>query len=195
MNAVSSSRLPVVVSREGRAKRIAFWIVSGLLGAGAAIPVVVNLALAGRLTWSLYSLGATVMAWLILAPWFLFLRNRSWISWGAAVVTVPLFLRLVESLAPAKGWLLPLGLPAAALGFAALGGWIGLWCPRRLGFWYGAAFSFVILGILSLAEYLLARPYMVWEVPGTVLGIISLGVGGASAALFLIAVFAQPLRK
>jgi hypothetical protein len=175
------------LSRQGGWKRIAFLVFTGLLGAGAVIPVIVDFALYGHLTWSLYSLGAVVMAWLILAPWFVFPRNRALISWGAMVLTLPLYLGLVESLAPVKGWLLPLGLPAAALGLAALGGIIAVWYCRKIGPWYAVALTFSILAILSLAEYLVARPFLVWDVPGSVFRVIALCVGGSSTMLFVIA--------
>jgi hypothetical protein len=194
MNRESSEFASAVTPRQGGGKRTAFLAITALLGAGGVIPAVVNFALAGRLSWSLYSLGAVAMAWLILAPWFVFPRNRAPLSWGAAVVTVPLFLWLVETLAPAKGWLLPLGLPAAALGLAALGGLVAVWRSGWVKAGYAAALTFSILGILTFAEYLVARPYTVWEVPGPVIGIISLCVGGASVALFLIAFVAHRRR-
>ena len=170
-----------------RGMRIAFIVVSLLLAAGAVIPALIDLALNGRLTWSLYSLGAIVMAWLILAPWFLLPRNRALASWIAAVVTIPLFLRLVEFLAPAKGWLLPLGLPAAALGLAALGGMLGVWRNGRGKARWAIAWTFFILGILSFTEYLGARPYIPRSVSGLALAVIALCAGVASAALFLAA--------
>lgn len=149
-------------SGKGRRRRnVVLVVLSGAMLIGAVVPFVVDLAQDGRLTWSLYALGALVMAWLILAPWLLFERLRATTSWMAAVLTVPPYLSLVHALGSAKGWLLPLGLPEAALGLAGWGSIVWLWNVRRVDRWYVAAATVLVVGLVGLFGCALARPFMV----------------------------------
>jgi hypothetical protein len=144
----------------GKARSIVFVILSIMLAIGAFVPLLVNLALAGRFTWSLIPLGAVLMTWLILAPWFVLRRHRALISWAAAAVSAPLFLCLVESLITVKGWYLPLGLPAAAFGLSAWGGIVWVWRYSRIRIWYALSLTSLLIVLLSLVMYPLVRPYL-----------------------------------
>ncbi len=139
---------------------MAFLIVSSLLAIGAFVPCLVNVLLVGKLDWSLYSWGAILMTWLILMPWFLLARYRAAISWVMAVLTVPAYLFWVENLTATGGEVLRLGLPAAVCGLAALGGIIWAWCYSRMKSGYAFALTFLILGVLSWLENMVARPFL-----------------------------------
>jgi hypothetical protein len=130
---------------------------------GALVPALVDILRNGRLSWSLYPVGALGMAWLILAPWFLLSRSRAAASWVAGAVTVPSYLLLVESLGGTKGWFTQLGLPAALVGLAGWGGIVWLWSRRGVDRWYGTAGTILILGLVGLAECVLARPHLVHD--------------------------------
>jgi hypothetical protein len=134
------------------------------------------------------------MAWMIVAPWFIFRRSRAMISWAAAAVSVPIFLWIVESLGTNKGWLLPIGLPAAAAGLAALGGILWLWNYSRLKFWYAASLTFILLGLLSLFEYTLARPFLYADPSESVRLYVAIGLAGVSLFLTLIALLVHRLK-
>ena len=144
----------------GRRVSIVFAVTSVALAIGGFVPVLVDGVANGRLHWSLYALGAVFMAWLIVAPWFLCRRSRATISWGAAVIAVPLYLVLVARLSAGDGWLLPLGLPAAGLGLAFWGLMIWLWGHTRIPRGYAAAITVFSLSVLSYLNHALARPFL-----------------------------------
>jgi hypothetical protein len=138
---------------------IVFAVFCTALFLGAFIPLLIDFLINGYFGWSVIVLGAIVMAWWILAPWFALRRSRAAVSWAAAAVSIPVFLWIVESHSAEKGWLVPLALPAAAAGLAAMGAIVWLWNHSRLKFRYAAALTFILLGLLSFLEYTLARPY------------------------------------
>jgi hypothetical protein len=177
-----------------RSRRIAFAAFCGALFLGAIIPLLVDFLINGNFSWSMIVLGAVAMAWLIIAPWFIFRRSRLMISCAAAAVTVPAFLWLVESFIPNKGWLLPLGLPAAAAGLAVLGGIVWIWNGSRLKFWYAAALTFILVGLMSLLEYILASPFMPMDPSESVRQGIALCMAGGSMLLTLIAWLVHGLK-
>jgi hypothetical protein len=177
-----------------RKRAIVFVILSAAMSIGAFVPLLVDLLQDGRLTWSLYALGALLMAWLILAPWFLGERSRAVTSWAAAALTVPSYLLLVQSLSSVKGWLLPLGLPAAALGLAGSGAIVWLWSDRRIDRWYAAAATVFVLGLLGLTECLLARPFLVSDPYFAIRRRVILSIIGTSIVLGLLA-FLVNLRR
>jgi hypothetical protein len=174
---------------------IVFALLSGALFVGAFVPLLVDFVQDGRFTWSLYALGAILMAWSILAPWFLRQRSRAATSWAAAVLAVPSYLLLVQSQSPVKGWLLPLGLPAAALGLAGLGMTAWLWSDRRVDRWYAAAATLFVLGLVGLGECLLARPFLVADPYFWLRRRIVLAIIGASLPLGLLAFLVNRLRR
>ncbi len=177
-----------------RARRTAFAVFCAALFLGASIPLLVDFLINGHFAWSIIVLGAIVMAWLILAPWFALRRSRAAASWAAAAVSVPVFLWIVESHSAEKGWLAPLALPAAAAGLAAMGAIVWIWNCSRLKFWYAAALTFILLGLLSLLEYALARPYLPADPSEPIRQIAAILLGGASLALALIAMSAHKLK-
>jgi uncharacterized membrane protein YhaH (DUF805 family) len=177
-----------------RARRIAFLLFCVALFLGAFVPLLVDILINGRLGWSIIVLAAILMAWLIIAPWFILRRSRAAISWSAAAVSVPIFLGIVESLSPNKGWFLPLGLPAAAAGLAALGGILWLWHQSRLKFWYAAALSFILLGLVSFMEYSLACPFMLTDPSESIRQSVAIYLAGASILFALIAVLVHKLK-
>jgi hypothetical protein len=174
-------------NRRSRGGAIAFAILSGALAIGAFVPLLVNGVLLGRFTWSLISLGAITMAWLIMAPWFLPRRHRPLISWATAAVSLPLFLWLVASLVAIKGWLLPLGLPAAALGLAAWAGIVWIWRYSRIRVWYALALTLFLCTLVSLPIYFTVLPYMPQPDPLLwVRIIVFICMGGVSVLLAVV---------
>ncbi len=175
----------------GRGRMIAFMIVSVVLAVGAFVPVLVNGLVSNRLNWSLYPLGAIIMTWLILAPWFVLRRHRAVTSWGMAVITVPLFLLLVESLSPVKGWFISLGLPAAVVALVGLGGIIWLWCYSRIHPLYAAASTFLIMGMVSLSEQMVAHPFLFPDPYEWIRSLVTFSLGGMAVLLALVASFVR----
>jgi len=164
-------------------RRLAFVVLSSLMLVGAFVPCLVDIVGDGRLTWSLYALGALVMAWLVLAPWFLLRTAQPVASWIAGALTVPAYLLLVESLGTGRGWFIRLGLPASLLGLAGWGAIVLLWRRRRVDPWYGAAGTVLILGLVGLAECILVRPYLGQDPHFAVRRAVILSIIGTSLVL------------
>ncbi len=173
---------------------IAFLVISAALAFGAFVPLLVNVLVSGRLDWSLIPLGAIGMAYLILAPWFVLRRYRAAVSWGMAAISVPAFLYLVETLSPVRGWYLPLALPAALLGLAALGGIIWLWCYSPVHPWYAAACTFGILGLLTMLEHMLVWRFLYPDPYEWIRNLVAASLGGAAILLYLSASIARGRR-
>lgn len=175
-----------------RGRKLAFAIIGLILGLGAFVPLVVNLAVAGGVTWSLYAIGGCTMAWLILAPLFLARRLRVALSWLAAVVTVPAYLALVQAMSPASAWLVPLGLPSAAIGLAGFGTLVWLWAYSGLHPLSALSLSFMVLGLGSFGESAVTAAWLGSDPALWIRDLVSLCLLGAG---FIFGFFALILGK
>ena len=61
--------------------------------------------------WSLYPVGAMLLVWLTVAPWFLLTKHRPVLSFTAFTISLIPYLFLIERLSAAKGWVVPFALP------------------------------------------------------------------------------------
>jgi hypothetical protein len=75
-----------------------------------------------------------------------------------------------------------------------MGAIVWLWNHSRFKFWYAAALTFILLGLLSFLEYTLARPYLLWNPSESVLQITAVILAGASLALAAMAVSVHKLK-
>ncbi|MBL8967252.1 MAG: hypothetical protein JNG85_09595 [Spirochaetaceae bacterium] len=175
-----------------RGRKLAFAIISLILGFGAFVPMVVNLAVAKGLTWSLYAIGGTAMTWFVLAPLFLARRHRLALSWLAAVVTVPAYLGLVQAMTPAVAWLVPLGLPSAAIGLAGLGALVWLWAYSGLHALPALSLGFLVMGLVSFGESAVTAAWLGSDPALWIRDLVSLSLLGAG---FIFGFFALILGK
>lgn len=70
-----------------------------------------NFVINHTLNWSLYPVGAMLLVWLTVAPWFLLTKHRPVLSFTAFTLSLIPYLFLIERLCPAKGWVVPFALP------------------------------------------------------------------------------------
>lgn len=175
-----------------RGRTLAFAIVSLVLGAGALVPLVVDLAVSRGLSWSLYALGGVAMAWLILAPLFLARRRRIALSWLAAAVSVPAYLALAQAMDPGGSWLLPLGLPCAAIGLAGLGFLAWLWAYSGLHPLASVSLTLLALGLVSLGETAVTQAWLGDDPAAWIRNLVSLCLLGIG---LLFGLFALMLGK
>lgn len=70
-----------------------------------------NFVINHTINWSLYPVGAMLMVWLTVAPWFLMTKHRPVLSFTAFTVSLIPYLFLIERLSAAKGWVVPFALP------------------------------------------------------------------------------------
>jgi len=106
--------------------RLVFPIICGALGIAAFVCALVDFCITQSLTWSRFPLSALLFCFVVLLPIFLLKKHRT--AFGAAVFFAGLipYLLYLESLVPAKGWVIGLALPIAAMtaGCTALCIWL-----------------------------------------------------------------------
>lgn len=95
--------------------RLVFPIICGALGLAAFVCALVDFCLTQSLTWSLFPLSALLFCFVVLLPIFMLKKHRT--AAGIAVFFAGLvpFLFYMESLVPAKGWVVGLALPITAI--------------------------------------------------------------------------------
>ena len=74
-----------------------------------------NFVINRTFNWSLYPVGAMLLVWLTVAPWFLLTKHRLVLSFAAFTISLIPYLFLIERLSPAKGWIVPFALPIIGL--------------------------------------------------------------------------------
>lgn len=106
--------------KAARGKNIAFLSMTAAFLIAAFVCCLCNYIADGRIDWSLYVVGSEAAAWLIAAPPLKFRRNRAAAAMGGLTISLFPLLLLIESLCPAKNWVLPFALPIAAVALAGL---------------------------------------------------------------------------
>ena len=132
--------------RSAKWRRVAF-IISGLLCLiSIGVNIIVNLAVNGALTWSLYPIIANVFALALLTP--LLAKKSSTTLWLAVLsVFTPIFLFLLDRITPGQSWFISLALPIYAIVAAVI--WICFFISRRLkSGWYIAALIVLVSGVI-----------------------------------------------
>lgn len=103
-------------------KKIAILLISMTFFIGIFVCVLVDFILTETLSWSLYPLGAMIMAWLIIVPAIIAAKRKSLFALLGLTVSVMPFLYLVYVLAPYDDWFMSLAVPLCAMTVPAL--WI-----------------------------------------------------------------------
>jgi hypothetical protein len=85
-------------------------------------------------------------------------------------------------------------LAAIPAGLAALGGIVWIWNRSRLKFWYASALTSILIGLPSLQEYTLARPFLPADPSQSVRQVVAFCLAGASLLLALIALSVHKLK-
>jgi hypothetical protein len=183
--------MPNVARPRHRAGIIAFSVISGCLFLGGGIPLLVDFAAGGGVGWALFPLGAVSLAWAVIAPFFLARRHRAAGSWAAGMVGVPLYLALVHGLVAAKGWLMPLALPAAGLGLAAWGAVVWLWRYSRIRPLYAAALTLVLLALLTVGEEAVVLAFVGADPYAWIRRLVALCLAGGAGLTGIVALAAN----
>jgi transcriptional regulator with XRE-family HTH domain len=137
-----------------------FTLLSFTFLTGAFVSLLCNYLINGKLDWSLYPLGALIMTWLILAPWFLFRKHKAIFSLSALLVCVFPFLFLVEYLSPVKGWI-PLAMPIVLLSIIPMYIITILWTYTKINRLYlGALASFLFGVVVNLGTNAIVQNFL-----------------------------------
>lgn len=177
-----------------RASNMTFAAISVLFVLCEFVCLLVNFLIERRFSWSLFPLGAFILLWLTLAPWFFFSRRPLFYSFCAFITASTAYLILIERLSPAKDWALSLGLPILlTAAFPALL-ILGLFLRTQMNRLYLTALSVFVLGVvLNLAINTEVALYLGHRVVS--LSSILCAVGSVVAAAVLLIVGYVRARK
>ncbi|ASA23880.1 DUF6320 domain-containing protein [Paenibacillus donghaensis] len=131
-----------------RAKTIAVLIISVLFMIGIFVPVLVNYILDGKLTWSLFSLGAIVMAWVTLVPVIIASKHKALFGLLGLSLTLLPFLYLTDYLAPYENWFENLAWPLVMIILPAL--WLIVLFAELVKASLNLKFAFVLIVLAAL---------------------------------------------
>jgi len=107
-----------------------------------------NFVINRTFNWSLYPVGAMLMVWLTVAPWFLLTKHRAVLSFAAFTISLIPYLFLIERLSAAKGWVVPFALPILGITLPGLLIVILLFSYTKINRISLSAFAVLIFGVL-----------------------------------------------
>jgi transcriptional regulator with XRE-family HTH domain len=136
------------ISRQKRSK-IVFPIISASLALLAFLCLLVNYCIDQTFTWSIYPLASLLLCFVVLAPIFLLQKHRTLAAHGVLLITLIPYLFVIEHMAAAGSWVIPLALPIAALtiGCSAMCIWILLY--TRINRYIAMAAAFFLPGVVA----------------------------------------------
>lgn len=176
--------------------RLVFPIICGALGIAAFVCALVDFCLTQSLTWSRFPLSALLFCFVVLLPIFLLKKHRT--AFGAAVFFAGLvpFLFYIETLVSAKGWVIGLALPIAAMtaGCTALTIWLFLY--SKVDRLIAAAIVFADTGVAMnfLINEIVMR-YLDKQYFNISVMITATGFGAAAIVLLVIALSRRAAMK
>lgn len=107
-----------------------------------------NFVINRTFNWSLYPVGAMLMVWLTVAPWFLLTKHRAVLSFAAFTISLIPYLFLIERLSAAKGWVVPFALPILGITLPGLLIVVLLFSYTKINRISLSAFAVLIFGVL-----------------------------------------------
>ena len=107
-----------------------------------------NFVINHTFNWSLYPVGAMLLVWLTVAPWFLLTKHRPVLSFAAFTISLIPYLFLIERLSAAKGWVVPFALPILGITLPGLLIVILLFSYTKINRISLSAFAVLIFGVL-----------------------------------------------
>lgn len=178
-------------ARGAKWRKIVFMILATLCLIGIGVNVIVNLAVSGAITWSLYPILGNAFAIALLTP--LLANKNSAAIWLASisVFTLP-FLFFMDAVTPGISWFIGLSLPIYAISIVAM--WIFYFTAKRANNkWFAAAFIvFISCVIISPAIDLLVfnftSQFAAVHIIYTYINIISTAVIGIVVSAILLGI-------
>lgn len=175
-------------------RRFTAEVLSICLAFPAVFCLMVNIIIDGRTTWSLYAAGALAMVWVLVVPYFLFLKPTIIKVFLPGTLAVLLYLLLIDSLQTGSSWFLSLAMPLTLLSCGLI--LINLLLISS-GAVYGFAIPAVILisaGLQTIGIELIVELYLFGQVQfGWSLFVLIPAV--AIAAFFLTVARRQAIRE
>lgn len=103
-------------SRAASVRNICSMVFSLLLLTGAAVCIICDLAISGRLTWSLFPISSILFAWLVLFPVVKWGGRGVWGTLTALTLLIVPFLWVLDRLTPTDGMVLTIGVRMSVIG-------------------------------------------------------------------------------
>ena len=107
-----------------------------------------NFVINRTFNWSLYPVGAMLLVWLTVAPWFLLTKHRPVLSFAAFTISLIPYLFLIERLSAAKGLVVPFALPILGITLPGLLIVVLLFSYTKINRISLSAFAVLIFGVL-----------------------------------------------
>lgn len=131
-----------------KASSVAFSLVSILFLIAVFTCLLVNYIINREFTWSLYPLGAMIMVWVALAPWFFLKKFRAAVSLTTGTAALVGYLFLIELICPFHGWVIPAALPLLAIILVPSVGFYFLFLHTKFNRYSLAAFAALFFGVV-----------------------------------------------
>ena len=127
--------------------RLVLPILSASLGLAVFVCLLVDFSISQTLTWSRFPVSAILFCFTILLPVFLFRKHRAIGITAVFFVVLMPFLFYLESLVPAKGWVIGLAIPIAAISAVCTVLILWLFLYSKADRMVAAAITFAMTGI------------------------------------------------
>jgi len=108
-----------------------------------------NFVINHTINWSLYPVGAMLLVWLTVAPWFLLTKHKPVLSFTALTISLIPYLFLIERLSSAKGWVVTFALPILGITLPGLLIVVLLFSYTKINHISLSAFVVFIFGVLA----------------------------------------------
>lgn len=131
-----------------KSRDTAFLVISIIILFSGFVCLLCNYLVNRVISWSLYPIGALVVLWAMIFPFFKMKKNKSiGFLLGLTVTLIP-YLFLLQSLTPVKGWVMPLALPVTVISLIALGITLVLFNYTKLNKFYSISITVFLFGVV-----------------------------------------------
>lgn len=167
-------------------RRYLLGLISMALLFPSVICLIVDLLFGGKISWSLYPIGALFLFWVATAVPIMVKKHRLYVTIAIDGFSLMGYLLLVETLSPAAGWFMPVVLPVLLLAILMT---LGVAASIRQQLLKGLAIPatiLVLIALLSLAVELLVSSQMFLMLQVTWSPFVMLPCGFIAFMLYLV---------
>ena len=129
-------------------RKFVFMVYTLSCFAAAGVCLIVNLAINQKVTWAAYSLLSVAFGWAILLPLFAKKHKITLLLFALTSLSLP-YLSLLSRITPVTDWFIPVGLPSAVIGIAALWILVPLYLHTKMNILYKAAVTLFLIGFVA----------------------------------------------
>ncbi len=175
-------------------RRYLLGLISTAMLLPAGLSMVIDLFFGGRITWSIYPIGALVLLFVAMAVPILIKRHRIYITIGMDAVVLLGYLKMVELLSGSQGWFSPVAFPVIILAALMVLGVTASIRQRLIRELAIPATILIMVSILALSVELLVSSQMFKELKVVWSPFVMLPCGFIALMLYIVHSHA-PLRE